>query len=107
MGPNSGPESKLVSWSDSSERVRRMACANVTALVLCSVALGACGSSKGTEQGDDKGGLTSPAAIVQTSGGGEIQSPNYRATIFLAAPQPMGSADSTEHRAVLGPESMR
>ena len=48
---------------------------------------------------------TRPTVIFQTSGGGRTSSANFRAQLYLGAPQPMGRATSQNFKARLGPGS--
>jgi hypothetical protein len=47
-----------------------------------------------------------PSTVVQTIGGGTCTSTDYKLTVSIGMPQPMGSASSEDHLLTVGPDSI-
>jgi len=45
--------------------------------------------------------------LMQTSGGGAMASPGFKARLGAGAPQPMGAASSSNHKVTTGPAAAR
>lgn len=57
--------------------------------------------------GADTGPETKRTAITLTAGGGRASSPNYRLTLSVGTPQPMGSAAAGTRRVEVGPGAVQ